>query len=1045
MLKGENEMQEIFLTERKFESRFHEIQNYRYENEIQLEDFFMKEDLEKAVNPQLPTLTGEETIKVGDTWTGRDKYLWLQKKINLPTAWAGRRVLGIFDMGNTGAGSNSGFEAMCYVNDKMFQGVDLNHQEVFFPEEYIGKDLTLSFRLWSGLEGGGAPSDQEHKIQKAVLCCLDEKVDDFYYLGTLIMETIKNLDSCHPAKYELKTALDQALKLVDWSKPDSLEFRQSLHKADDFLNEKIDEIGKESKVNIRCVGHTHIDVAWLWRLKHTREKCSRSFSTVMRMMEMFPEYVFLQTQPQLYEYMKHEFPELYAEIKERVKEGKWEVEGGMWVEADCNIISGESLTRQILIGSKFIKDEFGHDSEYLWLPDVFGYSWAMPQVLKKSGINLFMTTKISWNQYNRMPHDTFKWKGIDGTEILTHFITMPEPWNEPGSWFYTYNGRLSPKTVKGSWDAYSEKEMNKELLISYGFGDGGGGVNRDQLEIRKRIDKMPGLPNLKTSKAGEYFRDLQKIVENTDHYVHTWDGELYLEYHRGTYTSQAYNKKMNRKLELLYKHAELMAVMTAVKGKDLALAKQEAISEGWKILLTNQFHDIIPGSSIHEVYQDCHVDYDKAEKIVTEIMDQYTNAIDSGENKYTIYNPSGFERDELVKIPSKTEVICKDSQGNTLESQWSDDTVYVRVPHIPQVGYAVVETTAGTADKTASFTVDGRKIETPIYLVEFNEKGQLSCLFDKKAKKQVLASGENGNVLQMFEDKPLAHDAWDIDIFYQEKMREVDNMTSFTVKENGLLRLVIEVKYDYMDSKLTQEMIFYRDNARIDFVTKVDMHEQHQLLKVMFPINVRSTFATYDVQYGNVRRANHWNTSWDQAKFETVAHRFADMGDRNYGVALMNDCKYGYDIKEHRMRLSLIKTATHPDHLQDQGEHEFTYSILPHQGDFVQGQVVPQASFLNESLQVVKGVETFENTSFVQLDNPEVEFDALKKSECGQYIVLRFHDYAGAQQEVTVSTGFAFAQWAEGDLRERPIEDFKSGEIKLQLGAFEIKTILLKI
>lgn len=400
----------MFLTDRKFESRLNEIQKYRYKNVVPLENFVVCEDLVKEVNPEIPNLLASEnceTMAVGEHWSGRDKYLWLQKSIEIPSDWSGNRVVGIFDMGNTGAGSNSGFEAMCYVDGKIYQGVDLNHQEVFFNDDLIGKEFNLTFRLWSGLEGGGVPTNQEHKLARADLCCLDEKIDDFCYLGTLIIETIKNLEEGNVAKYDLRNALDEALKIIDWRDVESEAFINSLHQADDYLNQKLDEIGKDSKINIRCVGHTHIDVAWLWRLKHTKEKASRSFSTVLRMMEMFPEYIFLQTQPQLYEYVKHEFPELYSQIKEKVECGKWEVEGAMWVEADCNIISGESLTRQILIGSKFIKDEFGKDCNYLWLPDVFGYSWALPQVLKKSGIDIFMTTKISWNQYNRMPHDTF--------------------------------------------------------------------------------------------------------------------------------------------------------------------------------------------------------------------------------------------------------------------------------------------------------------------------------------------------------------------------------------------------------------------------------------------------------------------------------------------------------------------------------------------------------------------------------------------------------------------------------------------------------------
>lgn len=528
----------MFLTERKLDRRITEIREYSYREVTALEEFAAREDRQGVVNPEVPTeFEGWNKIHTGDRWSGRDRYLWLHKEITIPESWKGKRAVGIFDFGNTGAGNNSGFEAMCYINEKPYQGVDVNHKEVFFPEELYGKTFRLTFRLWSGLEGGGVPREQEHRINRADLAYLDEKVDDFYYMGMLVLDTVQNLSDTDPVKFELRNALDEACLLIDWAYPGSGEFYESVHQADDLLNEKIDGMKKDSLVKVKCVGHTHIDMAWLWRLKHTHEKASRSFSTVLRMMEMFPEYIFLQTQPQLYEYIKEDFPEIYEEIKKRVKEGRWEVDGGMWVEADCNLTSGESLTRQILIGSKFIKDEFGKDVEYLWLPDVFGYSWALPQILKKSGIDMFMTTKISWNQYNRMPHDTFKWKGIDGSEVLTHFITTPEPWNEPGSWFYTYNGLLTAKTVKGVWDAYSEKEMNQELLIAYGYGDGGGGVNRDLLERRRRIDKIPGLPSLETSTAGEFFRDLKETVKNTDRYVHTWDGELYLEYHRGTYLS----------------------------------------------------------------------------------------------------------------------------------------------------------------------------------------------------------------------------------------------------------------------------------------------------------------------------------------------------------------------------------------------------------------------------------------------------------------------------------------------------------------------------
>lgn len=1037
----------MFHTERKLDRRINEVKNYRYRNLTDMKEFLICEDEQGVVNPEVPVnFEGWDTIKVGDCWSGRDRYLWMHKEVHIPEEWKGQRVVGVFDFGKTGAGNNSGFEAMCYLNEKPYQGVDVNHMEVFFPEELYGTTFRLTFRLWSGLEGGGVPKDQEHRINRADLGCLDEKTDDFYYLGSLVLDTVNQLSDGDPVKYDLRTALDNACHCIDWSYPGSETFYETVHQADDLLNEKIDAMNKDSLVNVHCVGHTHIDMAWLWRLKHTHEKASRSFSTVLRMMEMFPEYIFLQTQPQIYEYIKEDFPEIYEEIKKRVKEGRWETDGGMWVEADCNLTSGESLTRQILMGSRFLKEEFGKDVEYLWLPDVFGYSWALPQILKKSGIDMFMTTKISWNQYNRMPHDTFRWKGMDGSEVLTHFITTPEPWNEPDSWFYTYNGLLTAKTVKGVWESYSEKEMNKDLLISYGYGDGGGGVNRDLLEARRRLDKIPGLPNVKTTTAGAYFRKLKETVKNTEQYVHTWDGELYLEYHRGTYTSQGYNKRMNRKMELLYRKAEWLTVMESVRKNNLVNAEQEKLAKGWKMILTNQFHDIIPGSSIHEVYEDSRRDYEVIRQIGEEVVADYReHAMEEQEDTYTVYNASGWNMDVLAEIPGNETGIYTDESGNVLLSQKAEGKHYVQVPEVPQMGYRRILFRKGEEQAEASvFTVDGKNLETPFYSISLNDYGQITRLYDKEEQREVLAPGERGNVLQVFEDKPLDNDAWDIDIFYQQKMREVTDLTAFEVTQCGALRLVVHMEWKYMNTSISQDMILYRSDRRIDFQTDVDLQERQQLFKAAFTVDVRSTYATYDIQYGNVRRPNHWNTSWDQARFESVGHRFADLSERNYGVALLNDCKYGYDVKDNVMRISLLRSGLQPDHLQDLGRHTFTYALLPHKGDFVEGHVVESGYVLNNPADIFRGAEQAEQESFFTLDNEQVEVDAVKRSEDGQYLVVRFHDFAGARQKVTVNPSFAYKEWAEGSLMEKPLSEFTDGNVTLELHPFEIKTILFR-
>lgn len=1044
-------MTDMFLTDRKLERRITELQNYRYRNVISLQELCVKEENQGVVNPELPTSFEDwDTIKIGDTWKGRDRYLWLYSEFIIPEEWKGRRVVGIFDYGKTGEGTNSGFESMLYLNGKMYQGVDSNHKEVFFADDLCGSKVTALFRLWSGLEGGGVPREMEHRISQADLAWLDEKVDDFYYTARTALETIQELDDFDPVKCDLRKALEGACRLIDWSYPGSDAFYESVHEADDFLNEKLDAMDKDSLINVYCIGHTHIDVAWLWRLKHTAEKCSRSFSTVFRMMELYPEYIFLQTQPQLYEYMKEYFPDIFETIKEKVKEGRWEADGAMWVEADCNLTSGESLTRQILLGSRFIQEEFGKDIHYLWLPDVFGYSWALPQILKKAGIDTFMTTKISWNQYNRMPHDTFMWKGIDGSEVLTHFITTPEPWNEPGSWFYTYNGKLLPRTVKGVWDAYSEKAVNKDLLISYGYGDGGGGVNRDMLENRRRIDKMPGLPHLKTSTAREYFEKLHQTFENTEEYVHTWDGELYLEYHRGTYTSHAHNKLMNRRMELLYRKVEWMTVMEALSRGDLSAARQEELTKGWKHLLTDQFHDIIPGSSIYEVYEDSRKDYEYIEQIARQVENSfYDCALEDCGNTWTVFNDSSWNRNEMVAIPQNADGIYTDDQGNVLEAQKSEGITWVYLQDIPAMGSKMIHLEEGTEKECATgseaiFAIHDREIETPFYRILLNEAGQIASLYDKTYERQVLVPGECANVLQMFEDKPIDNDAWDIDIFYQEKMREITDLGKWEVKECGPLRMVLHMEWRYMNTSISQNMILYRYNRRIDFATKVDYHETHQLLKAAFPVDIRSTYATYDVQYGNVRRPNHWNTSWDQARFESVAHRWVDLSERNYGVSLLNDCKYGHDVKDHVIRITLVKGATHPDHLQDQGEHVFTYSLLPHGGDFVEGSVVQEAFALNDPMQAIAGKMAADGESFLQIDQKQVELDAVKKSEDGKAIVIRFHEFAGSRQKVALRPGFAFKAWAESDLRERRIgEIIHSQEIQMDVKPFEIKTILI--
>lgn len=1046
----------MLWTYEKIVKRVDELKGYRYRDAIRLNEFDFRLDQDGNIGAY-PSEEGDwEKIKLGDTWQGYDQYAWLMSNVNLPQAWIGKGVVGRFDFGQTGGGNNSGFESLLFVDGQPYQGVDSNHQEVFFEERWIGNSVQLIFRLWSGLRGYDPnPAPIQHRLQLAELCWLDEAADDLYFTGKAIIETVKILSEHQPEKHVLLSLVDKAFLQIDWSRPGSDGFYDSIRIARNLLVEGLEQHPKTSEIIVQCIGHTHIDVAWLWRLAHTREKTARSFSTVLRLMEQFPDYIFLQTQPQLYEYIKQDYPDIYDQMKMRIQEGRWEAGGAMWLEADCNLSSGESLVRQILYGTHFLQKEFGVACSYLWLPDVFGYSWALPQILKKSGITMFMTTKISWNQYNRMPHDTFRWRGIDGSEVLTHFITTPELGATEGSFYYTYNGGITPYSVKGIWEAYQDKSLNRKLLLSYGYGDGGGGVNREMLEMRRRLAKMPGLPQVTTGRADSFFQELEKDVASSDNYVHTWDGELYLELHRGTYTSQAYNKRMNRKLELLYRETEWLDVLAWLEaGEQGGKAPESKLQDGWKIILRNQFHDIIPGSSIREVYEDSRVEYSLAEQIASEVWTSAGELLTASrvQEGYTVINGSSWQRTDLIEVPDRVDreyIQWRTATGALCRRQKTSKGWLVEVPDIPAMGYLTltpIQEQSSEELDDSSFHCQGNSLVTPHYQLSWDESGRLTRLFDIQAQREVLAAGELGNVLQVFEDKPKGrHEAWDIDIFYTEKQKNVEVCTNVRVLELGPLRATVAFTWVYGDSTIVQQMKLYAHSRRIDFETRIDWHEQRQLLKVAFPVAIRSTEATYDIQFGNVKRPTHWNTSWDYARFETVGHQWADLSERDYGVSLLNDCKYGYDIKDHVMRLTLIKSAMVPDPTADQGEHVFTYALLPHSGDWFEGSTVQEAWSLNNPISIIQGVSASGALrSLFTLSAAHVMVDAVKWSEDGTGIIVRVHEFAGARGPLTMETGFNVTTWQETDLMERPIGDEMTGPISYEILPYEIKTWLIK-
>ena len=816
--------------------------------------------------------------------------------------------------------------------------------------------------------------------------------------------------------------LDEAVSMLDLYDLGSESFFTSVDAARRYLANAFYGKGEDRDgTRVACIGHTHIDCAWRWTFRQSREKVQRSFSTVLELMRRYPEYKFMSSQPLLYKYLKEEAPDLYAAVKERVKEGRWEPEGAMWVEADCNLTSGESLVRQLVHGKRFFKEEFGVDSHVLWLPDVFGYSAAMPQILRKSGVDWFVTSKISWNDTNQIPYDTFAWYGIDGTPINTHFLTAQSKRRHGApDCRTTYNAMAIPAVLSGSYDRYQNKTLTDESIITFGFGDGGGGPTVEHLEYLRRSGKgIFGVPRSEIKFAGEFLASLREKIKD-DRRLPKWRGELYLEFHRGTYTSIAKNKRNNRKSELLYLDAEEMSVLSDKLTKK-SFPKSELYA-GWEEILNNQFHDVIPGSSIGPVYEQCDKDYQKilalGERARTESEDLIASRLKEG--GYVVFNPHSFKGEGLLSVDGRTACVSA----------------------IPPKGYRLVsEDELCFANRVR---IDGKTVETDRYRLAFDEHWQIGSIYDKRAYREVLCGA--GNEIRLYADYPDRYDAWEWQAYSREKYTTLLDVASVERVSDGV-REGIRITRPYRASSITQTVWFTDLGETIVFDTVADWHEHHVMVKAAFPVDINADKATYEIQFGTLERPTHFNTSWERAKFEVCAQKYADLSEGDYGVAILNDCKYGHDIHEGVIMLSLLKSPTDPWPDADQGRHEFTYALMPHTGSFAASSVQKEAYYLNYPMRAVRArgdASTIpESYSLVSLDRENVICETVKEAYDSDDTILRLYESKNAKCEVKVTFGFPVSRCALTDLLEREIAtlEVKDNAVTLPIGAFEILTL----
>lgn len=953
----------------------------------------------------------------GEYWNiAPDTHAWFYRHVEIPAEMRGYPVRLQVQTGKHGWNVQNP-QFIVYVNGKLRQGLDVNHTSVL-----LGTDDEYDLHLYA--YSGSQPVDLRFLPSIYVTDELCEKV---YYDIKVPHEVLECLNPLSKEYADMVEYLDRAVNFLDLRRAPDENFRRSLAEAEAYLDREFYHgYCHTQETSLICIGHTHIDCAWKWTLEQTREKVQRSFSNVLTNMGEYPEYKFFQSQPLLYQYIKEEAPEVYEGIKEKVRSGAWEAEGAMWVESDCNLPSGESFVRQLLLGKRFFREELGVESRLFWVPDVFGYSAALPQILKKSGVDYFITSKLSWNEKNRMPYDIFKWRGIDGSEVNAYFLTSQE-YNRNAAGYENrtnYNARISAKYVKGTAERLQQKTLTDEVLLAFGYGDGGGGPTREHLEYLRRFEKgIRTCPNAKMGRVVDFLESLFEKNKNNPR-VPTWEGELYFELHRGTLTSIAKNKRNNRKSEFLWQNAEQLAVLNQ---KLLGAEYPKAVfDDAWTTICTNQFHDIIPGSSIPEVYAVSDADYERIGRQGRELEKKYLSAL-AGQVQTAggvlVYNPHAAVREANVRV------------GDEL----------VHVSGLPSKGWAVV-----TPKRTdGSVTVNGRRMENRFYAVEFDEHYVITRLYDKKNGREVLRAGGKGNRLVAYEDFPRDYDAWEITEYYVEKSWEIDDVSSVTVLHDGV-RSGIRVERKFLESVISQDIWLYEDTPTIDFETRANWQEHHLLVKTLFDTDVHAARATYNIQFGNLERPTVQNTSWDTARFEVCAHKFADLSEGNYGVALMNDCKYGYGIHDGTITLSLIKCATDPNPVADIGEHEFVYSLYAHAGTLNESDTVALSYALNQPLSAVelpaqKGCLP-ERFSLVSVDRENVVAETVKQAENGDGTIFRFYETANSRTPCRIAFGLPAESVSVCDLQENELETLpvRNGAVELVAKPYEIITLKVR-
>lgn len=986
-----------------------------------------------------PPTNGYSDIKGGDTWGKERGYCWFKSEYEVPQELSSQPLYIYPHFG--------GYEGLLFVNGIPYGNFAYKISHTDHGNHYCdlislspkkGEKIALDIEAYAGHYLIGTQpfesfshSTYQYTFDSVDICTKNQDVADFIYDLRTLNQLVSSTDKDSFRRGDVINCLTEVHKVVFYSPEhtDKEVWRAALKKARDIMKPYLSQKNSASAPKVGIIGHSHMDTAWLWDISETVKKCARTYSNQMALMDLFPEYTFVQSSAYHLELMRRHYPELFEKIKARIKEGRYEPNGAVFVECDCNITGGESMVRQFLWGQKYTQKYFDFTSNAFWLPDTFGYSAAIPQIMKGCNVDYFLTTKMTWNDTTTFPYQTFKWQGVDGTDVFAHLNCIhssPDP--------ETLIGRTEGH---GAVNPLLQKTVAKERLISYGKGDGGGGPEFEMVEMSRRCTDLEGCPKTYHTTVSSFMKNLEKNAVNPNTFV----GELYLELHRGTLTNQHTIKRNNRKAEAAIRNAELLISSSSVADKKVASDKE--IRPLLETLLVNQFHDILPGTCIPTAH-------DQSIKETTEIIQKANEIIKSQTNSkgdsLTLTNTLSFAYNDTIHINADFTFDSEQLKQQCYTDIDGNKKLAISGLSIPAFSSVTLEKSKSMSQKEkAVIKYDGKKLETPFAKVVFNEKGYIKSFIDKSNGRQ-LVSGYPFNTLLMAEDVPSAWDNWDIDADCQMKFADTARLLSEELVSNGEVELRIRRKYALSNhSELIQDMIFYTDNRRVDFETVIEWHDKRRFLKAAFDTTILSRQARHEIQFGNVCKPTTRNSETEQAMFEVVNHKYTDLSETQYGVSILNDCKYGISVEGGNMRLSLHKGGLRPDPRGDEGRHYMTYSFLPHNSGFSSQEVIKPAYMLNYP--PIVSVGEYKLNSLVNIGCENVIVEAIKPCEENQKaVIVRLYEAEGTFTASKLSFANDIISVEETNLLEetkKQLKLSKSNEAMLDFKPFEIKTLKL--